>query len=241
MRGAPPYSWPLDAEPRCPISRRAIRHLGVHIVPFGQAQQRKPPLLAPAPQLPPRTLARLAVGLPQFEQRGELGLVIFEGRAETGVGRSSPELRSAPAARAWAPARGRRAMRTSGTLNPATMASSSLLRESAGSRASARQPRIERQARHGPAAAGDAPLGIQRLQFLQQPIAVAERPRIGRIDEGETLRLAQSIGRQPQQQRREIRAQYFRLGERSARSKSSLREYSRTHRPGPSRPQRPLR
>jgi hypothetical protein len=36
------------------------------------------------------------------------------------------------------------------------------------------EARIERQARHGAAAARDAPLGIEGLQFLQQPIAVAE-------------------------------------------------------------------
>ena len=40
---------------------------------------------------------------------------------------------------------------------------------------STRQSRIERQPRHDPAAAADAPVGIESLQFLQQAVAVAER------------------------------------------------------------------
>ena len=58
---------------------------------------------------------------------------------------------------------------------------------------------------------------------MQQPIAVVERARVGRIDERKILRLAQAIGGQPQQQRGEIRAQYFRFGEGGARLEVGLR------------------
>ena len=37
------------------------------------------------------------------------------------------------------------------------------------------KPRVERQARHGASAAGDPALGIERLEFLQQAVAVRER------------------------------------------------------------------
>ena len=102
------------------------------------------------------------------------------------------------------------------------------------------QARIERQPRHGPAAARDAPLVIERLQLLQQPIAVIERARIGRIDEGEILRLAQSVGGQAQQQRREVGAQDFGLGEGRALLEILLPVQPHAQ-PGAKRPQRPLR
>ncbi len=86
-----------------------------------------------------------------------------------------------------------------------------------------RQTRVERQPRHGAAEARDPPIGVQRLQLLEQPIAVAERSRIGRVDEGKTLRLAQPVRGQPQEQSREIRAQYFRFGEGCAGVEVGLR------------------
>ena len=49
-----------------------------------------------------------------------------------------------------------------------------------------------------------------------RPISIAERARVGGIDEGEVLGRAQPVGSQSQQQRGEIGAQDFRLGERRA-------------------------
>src|SRR5258708_6413854 len=66
---------------------RAIRDLGVDIVPFGQAQQREAPLLAPDPQFAPRSLACFAVRPPQLDQRRELGLMVLERSALTRVPR----------------------------------------------------------------------------------------------------------------------------------------------------------
>src|SRR5208282_5753456 len=78
----------------------------------------------------------------------------------------------------------------------------------------ARQTGVERQTCHGTAAARNAPLGIERLQLLQQPVAVVERSPVGRVDERKILRLTQTVRGQAQQQRGEIRAQYFGFGER---------------------------
>ena len=87
----------------------------------------------------------------------------------------------------------------------------------------ARQARVERQPRHHPAATGDAPVGIESLEFLQQAVAVAERACVRRVDEREILRLPQTVRRQAQQQGGEIGAQNFRLGEGLARLEVRLR------------------
>src|ERR1700676_5133722 len=52
----------------------AIRDLSIHIVPFGQAQQREAPSLAPEPQFAPWPPACLAVRPPQLDQLRKLGL-----------------------------------------------------------------------------------------------------------------------------------------------------------------------
>jgi len=67
-------------------------------------------------------------------------------------------------------------MRTSGTLKPDTIASSSL---SAWKRSLSSSARLSLGSsgspRHGAAAARDTPILVQRLQFLQQAIAIVER------------------------------------------------------------------
>ena len=60
-------------------------------------------------------------------------------------------------------------------------------------------------------------------KLLQQAIAVGQGARLGRIDEGERLGLAQAVRRQAQQQSREIGAQYLGLGELGARLEILLR------------------
>src|ERR1700682_5654888 len=60
---------------------RAIRHLSINIVPFGEPQKRESPLLAPEAQFPSRALACLAVGPPHLDQRRKLGLRVVESGA----------------------------------------------------------------------------------------------------------------------------------------------------------------
>ncbi len=175
---------------------RAIRDLGVDIVPFGQAQQREAPLLAPDPQFAPRSLACFAVRPPQPDQCREFGLRVLERGALTRIPR--------PARNGDTDVRDAQACNDGQhfALGAKTLA----LQQRP------RQTRVERQPRHGAAAAGDPSIGIQRLELLQQPIAVAERPRIGRVDKRKILRLAQAVGGQAQEQRGKIRAQYLRFG-----------------------------
>jgi hypothetical protein len=79
-----------------------------------------------------------------------------------------------------------------------------------------RKPRVQGQPRHRPAAARDAPFRVERLEFLQQAIAIAEGARIRRIDEGKVLRRAEPVGRQPQQQCGKIGAQHLGFGKHRA-------------------------
>ena len=134
--------------------RGAVGDLQHRRPPIREAQQRQPALLAPAAQFAARSGARPAVGAPQLDQCRELRFRVLERT----VGRV---LACAPAA----------AMRASGTLSPATIASNSasarkrLLsssarasRGSSGSRAMARPRRVMRRSRVErlaiPAAAG---------------------------------------------------------------------------------------
>src|SRR6267378_1940244 len=196
---------------------RAIRDLGVDIVPFGQPQQRESPLLAPDPQFAPRSLACLAVRPPELDQRRELGLVVLESGALTRIPR--------PARSGYADVRDAQA-RDYG--QQFALGAKALALEQR-----PRQARVERQPRHGTAAAGDPSIGIQRLDLLQQPVPVAERPRIGRVDERKILRLAQAVGSQAQEQCGKIRAQYFGFGVGSAPIEVGLRVQPQTE----SRPQ----
>ena len=77
----------------------------------------------------------------------------------------------------------------------------------------AREARIHGQARHAPAERSDLPRVIDRIEIAQQPIAILDELRIGRIGEGEILDGAEAELRHPQNDAGEIRAQDLRIGE----------------------------
>src|SRR5580704_19423299 len=113
-------------------------------------------LLAPTPQLTPRTCARRTVGAPQFEQRGKFRFAVVKNRAvrrflaEPNIGHAQ--------------SRDDRQQLALGV-------------EALALEQGTAQARIERQPRHGPAAARDTAIVIERLQFLQEAIAIVEGAR----------------------------------------------------------------
>src|SRR5277367_5503996 len=110
-------------------------------------------LLAPATQLAPWSFARRAICSPQFEQRGKFRLDVIESSAFRRI------VAEADIGHAQARDDGQQF-----ALGVKTLA----LQQCPA------QARIEWQPRHASAAARDAALIIERLQFLQQAIAIIE-------------------------------------------------------------------
>src|ERR1700689_1569874 len=60
---------------------RPINHLGIDVVPLGQAQDRQMALLAPAAQFAPGAFARRAISAPELHERGKPRFAALEARA----------------------------------------------------------------------------------------------------------------------------------------------------------------
>jgi hypothetical protein len=76
----------------------------------------------------------------------------------------------------------------------------------------ARETRVHRQCRHLAAEPGDAAIAVDGAEFLQQPVAVVEQPRVGWIEERKVVGAAERERRHLQDEAREVGAQDLRFG-----------------------------
>ena len=76
----------------------------------------------------------------------------------------------------------------------------------------ARQPRWQRQRTQALALASDPAIGVQRAEFAQQVARFGQHRHRRRIEERQRRRIADAPLRQIEHQRRQIRAENFRLG-----------------------------
>ena len=100
--------------------------------------------------------------------------------------------------------------------------------------------RVERQLGQVLADRRQAARLVDRVQLLQQVVAVGDHARRGRIDEGEIRHIAQLQRRHAQDDAGQRGAQNFRIGKAPGPG-NTRSEYRRMHTPAATRPQRPAR
>ena len=203
------------------------RELRMHVAPLDQAQERHELRAARVDQLAMRQLLRgarrrIPTARPATGNRS----------ARRGSCRCAW---SAACARSSGRSRGSGtdsalAMTSASARQPSSRAASTMrpMRGSSGSRASSRPSARQRAAR------------IDGAELLQQLVAVGDRARRRRLEEGKRVDVAELERRHAQDHRRERAAQDLRVGV-SGRAAKSSSPYRRTQMPSCTRPQRPAR
>ena len=183
-------------------------HLGTEIFPLADAQRRQELFPAPAPRLRPGALGpHCPPGVPDVQQGHEVRVRIGELRvAFIGCG----------AQLLWPLAWIMDAQRSHQCGRLGQRAGAAPFGQHAC------EARIQRQARHLPAQLGDSPGGVDRLQLLQQAIAVVDQSRIRRVREREFIHGAEPEHFHLQDDAGQVAAQYLRRRKRLARLEIDL-------------------